>query len=97
VTQATQLIARSPTFAEAYNQRAIAYYATGRLAESIEDCRKVLVHNPYHFGALGGMGQCQLRLGLRNDALDTFRKALKLQPHSDGLKEIIGELEEAAR
>ena len=93
IEQANALIARAPTFAEAYNQRAIAQCFSGRFAESIEDCQKVLIHNPYHIGALGGMGQCQLRLGRKNDALATFRQALKLQPYSEGLKEVVAELE----
>ncbi len=90
---ADALIARSPTFAEAYNQRAIAYFFTRRYALSIDDCRKVLIDNPYHFGALGGMAQCQLRLGLPKDALETFRRASKLQPYNEGLKEVVAELE----
>ncbi len=97
IEHASALIARSPTFAEAYNQRAIAHFASGRLAESLDDCRRVLVHNPYHIGALGGMGQCQLRLGQSKEALETFRRALKLQPYSEGLKEAVAELEEDNR
>jgi tetratricopeptide (TPR) repeat protein len=93
IDKASALIARSPNFAEAYNQRAIAHFTAGRFAESIEDCQKTLVHNPYHFGALGGMGQCQLQLGLRNNALETFRRALKLQPYSEGLKQVVADME----
>jgi tetratricopeptide (TPR) repeat protein len=93
VEQAGRLIAKAPTFAEAYNQRAIAYFFMGRFAESAEDCRSVLIHNPYHIGALGGLGQCQLRLGLREDAIRTFRRSLKLQPYNQGLRQSIAELE----
>jgi tetratricopeptide (TPR) repeat protein len=93
IDKASALIARSPNFAEAYNQRAIAHYSAGRFAESIEDCRKTLARNPFHTGALGGMGQCQLQLGLRNDALETFRRALKLQPYSEGLKQVVADME----
>jgi len=97
IDQANQLIARSPNFAEAYNQRAIAHFFQGRFAESVDDCRKVLVHNPFHTGALSGMGQCQLRLGHRDEAIETFRRALKLQPYNDGLREMIVELEAEGR
>ena len=38
---ASRLIARSPKFAEAYNQRAIALFIQGRFAESAEDCQRV--------------------------------------------------------
>jgi len=93
VGQADRLIIRAPTFAEAHNQRAIAHYFQERFAESVEDCKNVLLHNPYHTGALSGMGQCQLRLGLRDEALKTFRQALEIQPYSEGLREIVAELE----
>jgi tetratricopeptide (TPR) repeat protein len=89
---ADRLINRAPMFAEAYNQRAISHYFQGHFAQSIDDCRKVLVHNPFHTGALSGMAQCQLRLGLRDEAIQTFRRALKLQPYNKGLRETIAEL-----
>jgi tetratricopeptide (TPR) repeat protein len=95
IRKATQLIAAAPNFAEAYNQRAIAYYQTGQLNESVSDCRRVLELNSYHFGALSGMGQCHLRLGQRREAIRTFRRALELQPYSDGLRETVAELEAA--
>jgi tetratricopeptide (TPR) repeat protein len=97
IDQANQLIARSPNFAEAYNQRAIAHFFQGRFAESVADCRKVLIQNPYHTGALSGMGQCQLRLGHREEAIETFRRALKIQPYNEGLREMIAELEAEGR
>ena len=90
-----RLIARAPGFAEAYNQRAIAFFMAGKLAESAADCRRVLELNPYHFGALGGLGQCQLGLRQRAEAIRTFRRALELQPYSDGLRETVAELEAA--
>jgi tetratricopeptide (TPR) repeat protein len=93
IEKANLLIARSPNFAEAYNQRAIAHCFSGRFAQSIEDCRKVLVLNPFHTGALSGMGQCQLQLGLRKEALDSFRRASKLQPFNENLKQVVVELE----
>jgi tetratricopeptide (TPR) repeat protein len=93
VEQATQLIARSPRFAEAYNQRAIAYFAQRRYDESAADCRRTLERNPYHFGALSGLAQCQLRLGQPREALKTFRRALRLQPYSEGLREVVSALE----
>ena len=93
IEQAGRLIATAPSFAEAYNQRAIAYFFQGQFAESLEDCKSVLLRNPYHIGALGGMAQCQLRLGRREDAIKTFRRASKIQPYNQGLRQTIAELE----
>jgi tetratricopeptide (TPR) repeat protein len=90
---ATRLIARAPRFAEAFNQRAIALFTLGQFEESAADCRRVLELNPYHFGALGGLGQCYLRLNRRTEALKTYRRALKLQPYSEGLREFVATLE----
>ncbi len=90
---ADRLIDRAPTFAEAYNQRAIARFFQGELAGSAADCRKVLEHNPFHIGALSGMGQCQIRLGRLAEAIRTFRRALEIQPYNDGLRGMIADLE----
>ena len=89
----TCLIDRAPEFAEARNQRAIARFGQDRLAESAEDCRRALELNPYHFGALGGLAQCQLRLGQKDEALKSFQKALKLQPYHQGIRRAIAVLE----
>ena len=77
----TRLIASAPDFAEAYNQRAIIYFLQGRFAESVRDCERVLVRNPYHFGAISGMAQSQVSLNRPRDALNSLRLALKIQPH----------------
>jgi tetratricopeptide (TPR) repeat protein len=90
---ATRLIGLAPSFAEAYNQRAIIYFQQGRYAESILDCQRVLALNPYHFGAISGLAQCQFQLKRPADALETLRRALKLQPHRDGLRETVKMLE----
>ena len=90
---ATRLIGRAPGFAEAYNQRAISRFFRGRFADSAADCRRALERNPYHIGALAGLGQCYLRLDRRDEALATFRRALKLQPFSEGLRETVAALE----
>jgi tetratricopeptide (TPR) repeat protein len=97
IDEADRLIARSPGFAEAYNQRAIAHFFQGRFAESVEDCKLVLERNPYHTGALAGMGQGLLQLGRRDEAIKTFRRALKIQPYNNALRETIADLEAGDR
>lgn len=84
--RAATLIERAPWFAEAWNQRAIANYCTGRYEESISDCQQALELNPYHFGAAAGMGQCYLKLGGQALALEAFRRALKLNPNLEGVR-----------
>jgi len=92
-TLASRLIEQAPAFAEAYNQRAIIHFQQGRFAESVHDCRLVLRHNPYHFGALAGMVECQLQLNRPQEALKTLRQSLKLQPYNNSIRDLIRELE----
>lgn len=92
---ASELVGRSPRFAEAYNQRAIAYFTLGRYEESASDCRRVLERNPYHTGALAGLAKCYLELGRPADALEAFRRAYELQPYDEALRETILVLERA--
>lgn len=93
VERAGRLVAKAPRFAEAYNQRAIAYFKQGRFADSAEDCIRTLTLNPVHIGALGGLAQCQLNMDQAREALKTLRRGLKLQPHSEGLLEHVRMLE----
>ena len=84
--RATQLVEKAPGFAEAWNQRAIARFALGQPAESIRDCHQALEINPYHFAAASGMGQAYLQLGNQVSALESFRRALRLNPDLEGVR-----------
>ena len=86
VVQATGLIERAPWFAEAWHQRAVAYFALGRLVESIRDCHQALEINPYHFVAATSMGQAYLQLQNPISALECFRRALRLNPDLEGVR-----------
>lgn len=93
VKQATDLIERAPNFAEAYNQRAIALFFLNQFAESAEDCRQTLHRNPYHVGALAGLGRCYMELDRREDALATYLRALQIQPYDTSLQRAIAAIE----
>jgi len=84
--RATWMIERTPWFAEAWHQRAVAQAAIGRLVESIRDCHQVMEINPYHFVAATSMGQIYLRLGNPVSALECFRRALRLNPNLEGVR-----------
>lgn len=86
VDRATELIEQAPWFAEAWNQRAIAYYHIEQFTDAIRDCRQALEINPYHFGAAAGMGQCHLRLKDQLSALECFRRALRLNPSLENVR-----------
>ncbi|MBC7515998.1 MAG: tetratricopeptide repeat protein [Alkalinema sp. FL-bin-369] len=78
----TQLIESMPDFAEAWNQRAILYFMEHRYRKSVSDCQQTTRLNPFHFGALHGMGLSHLRLQEYGLAAQAFRQVLELQPHS---------------
>ena len=84
--RATELIEDAPWFAEVWNQRAVALFNTGHFAESIRDCHQALEINPYHFPAATSMGQSYLELGNPVSALESFRRALRLNPDLEGIR-----------
>jgi tetratricopeptide (TPR) repeat protein len=84
--QATQLTKEAPWFAEAWSQRAVAYFKLSRYAEAIRDCHQALELNPYHFAAASGMGQAYLSLGNHVSALESFRRALRLNPNLEDVR-----------
>lgn len=93
IARSTALIHDAPDFAEAWNQRAIAWYGLGNYTESIADCNQALEINPYHFGAASGIGQCYLQSGRPRLALENFRRALALNPNLEGVRANVAALE----
>lgn len=89
------LIEKAPHFAEGYNQRAILHFQTQEWQKAIADCEKVLQLNPYHFAAAAGMGRCHLELGKHRAALKAFRRALRINPGMEEVKQAIRALESA--
>jgi tetratricopeptide (TPR) repeat protein len=86
VKLASALIERTPALAEAWNQRAYANHALGNFAQTIRDCHEALEINPYHFVAAVGMGRAYLEMGNAASALESFRRALRLNPDLEGVR-----------
>lgn len=74
------LISQFPNFAEAHNKLATLLYLDGEYLNSVEECKIVLSLNPHHFGAWNGMGLCLFNLGKYNEAIQSFQRALDIQP-----------------
>jgi tetratricopeptide (TPR) repeat protein len=85
-------IRSDPDFAEAYNQRAIAYYLSEDYENSINDCKRTIKRMPCHFGAWAGMGHCHAHLGRPGCAIECYEKALSINPHMECVRETVGEL-----
>jgi tetratricopeptide (TPR) repeat protein len=86
VRRATRLIETAPWLAEAWSQRALAESALARYGDAIRDCHEVLELNPYHFIAAATMGQAYLELNNPISALESFRRALRLNPDLEGVR-----------
>ena len=81
-----------PDLSEGWNRRATLRYLMGDYEGSIADIAETLKREPRHFGALSGLGLCQLRLGNEEEALDAFEQALIHNPHMQGVKRNVREL-----
>ena len=86
VDVANRLIEEAPWFAEAWYQRAIAYFGSEQFVNSANDCHQALELNPYHFTAAIGMANCYLELNDAQSALQCFQRALHINPHLDGVQ-----------
>ncbi len=86
-------IGEDPDFAEAFNQRAIAYYLSGDYEKSISDCHQALARMPSHFGAIAGMGHCYAQLDKLHQARHCYQAALRLHPGMDGIVESLQSVE----
>ncbi len=91
--RASQLIEELPSFAEAWNQRAVARFMQGDHRGAAADCREAIQRNPYHFAAAVGLAQCQIELGQDRSALEAFRHAIQLNPELKQVRACIKYLE----
>jgi tetratricopeptide (TPR) repeat protein len=89
----TAIIDQDPSFAEAWNARATAFYQAGEFGPSVADIAKVLDLNPRHFGALSGLGMILEESGKPKRALDVYKAALKIHPHLEGVLQSVERLE----
>jgi tetratricopeptide (TPR) repeat protein len=80
------VIATEPTFAEAWNRRATAYYLKGDYDASVRDIQKVLELEPRHFGALSGLGLIYLAIERPDAAARSFAAALAIHPFLPGAR-----------
>jgi predicted Zn-dependent protease len=87
------LVETYPDWAEAWNKRATLAYIEIRDEDSLEDIRRTLELEPRHFGAMSGFGQICLRNGHLNEARAAFQVALKLNPHMEGIQELLEDLD----
>ncbi|MDP6151791.1 MAG: tetratricopeptide repeat protein [Phycisphaeraceae bacterium] len=84
-----------PTFAEAYNQCAVAHFFLAQWEQAIELSQRVIEYVPDHFGALAGLGHCFAETGEFDQALKYYRTALQVNPRMQAIRAMICRLESA--
>jgi tetratricopeptide (TPR) repeat protein len=77
----SEVISRSPAFAEGWNKRATGSFLAAYLARSLADCGEVMKRNPYHFGALSGYGQIYFHQKRYDKAIEYWQRALEVNPN----------------
>ena len=77
------LVQDFPTFAEAHNKLATVHYMQKKYLQSIKECEITLQLNPNHFGAWNGNGLCLFQLARYPEAIESFKKALIIQPYAE--------------
>lgn len=93
VKLASELIDTNGSFAEAYHQRSLALFHLDEVADSIEDCRRVLQLNQFHYAAMIGLGHCHLELNDLLESLFWFRCALDTYPDLEPVRLQVRRLE----
>jgi tetratricopeptide (TPR) repeat protein len=94
-----QIVVLKPDFAEAWNRRATVYYMLDDYSAALADIRVTLKLQPRHFGALAGFGIMLQSMDRDDQAMQVFRRALKINPQLERVKESLERLEkeQAAR
>jgi tetratricopeptide (TPR) repeat protein len=83
---ASKLIQEAPWIAHSWYQRGKSYFHMGQYDASIRDCQQALEINAYHFQAAAVMGQAYEVLHNLVAALESFRRALRLNPNMEEIR-----------
>ena len=97
VEQFTSVIKAAPSFAEGYNQRAIAYFMLEEWSKAVRDCKQTISLNPDHFGAFAGMGHVYVRLGKIDEAIEAYKQALVINPSLIAIAEALLQLRDLTK
>ena len=88
----SEIIAKRPAFAEAWNKRATIYYLMNEYELSMKDCDEVLKRIPMHFGALSGYSQMLAERGQPERALEYLERAFSVNPSMGNAELMIEDL-----
>lgn len=86
------VLAIAPDHLGALARRATIFYVQDDYADALSDISEVLAREPRHYTALFGLALIMRELGDDKAALAAARRALAINPHLDGAKDIVKEL-----
>ncbi|QFT30022.1 tetratricopeptide repeat protein [Roseibium porphyridii] len=90
------VVVLKPSFAEGWNRRATVHYMREDFGKSLVDIERTLALEPRHWGALSGLAIIQRRLGFEDSALETFKRALEVNPGLENATKAVEDLEKDA-
>jgi len=83
---ATALVVDAPWIAQGWYYRGKAFFQMGQYDAAIQDCHQALEINAYHFLAASAMGQAYQLQDNPVAALESFRRALRLNPSMEEVR-----------
>ena len=83
---ATALVEDAPWISQAWYYRGKAFLQLGQHEAASRDCHQALEVNAFHFLAASTMGQTYLQMNDSISALDSFRRALRLNPNMEEVR-----------
>lgn len=92
----TSTLGSASDFAEGYHQLAMIEFLRGDYVQAITHCRAALVLNPWHFGAMAGLGHCHAAMSQFEMARCAYQRALELNPRLEGVRQALRQLRDAA-
>ena len=62
--------------------------------EAIDDFRETIKRVPTHYNAIAGLGQCYLEMRQFRGAMESFKRALAINPRMECIKRMASQIEE---
>jgi tetratricopeptide (TPR) repeat protein len=90
-----RLIENYPDWPEAWNKRAILAVSQKRHEAGLLDIAQTLRLEPRHFGAMAGFARICIHTHRLREARAAYQMALTVNPHLEGVSEVIAELGKA--
>ena len=94
---AGKIIQDAPWIAQSWYQRGKAFFHLGQYEAATRDCHQAMEINPYHFQAASIMGQAYETQHNLVAALESYRRALRLNPNMEEVRARVIQLQRALK